>query len=256
MHSPLPNSSALESGILEDERPSRLSRVQDNVRNLLRSSILGPPLQTQPNGHTGHDNTAAMSPTPPETPTRTPLPRQLQPEVLPSPTESLPSTASPTSTTSSASLHHPDEEAAGDLFPPQKYASPLERMSALFTGRAVAALNHPDVSDPSLAVLAQQKRQRRAWKRKRVSGRGNRGQARSGSGQCLLCVIAALMLASVVATCKSFCPRGHSCSACVLTDDGRLQISSSPTRPPMSPPPSTSSSSWASSWLRSCSRTP
>lgn len=86
-------------------------------------------------------------------------------------------------------------------------------MSALFTGRAVAALNHPDVSDPSLAVLAQQKaekRQRRAWKRKRAGGAGTgaggrgKGKGGSGSSQCLLCVIAALMLASIVATCKLY----------------------------------------------------
>lgn len=227
MHSPLPDSSALEAGILEDERPSRLSRVQDNVRNLLRTSMLGSlqtttPPETPTRGPAGHENDGGMPPTPPETPTRTPIQphhhghQQGQPEVLPSPTSSLPSAASPTSSTaSSASListplpHHADIEAAGGLFPPPKYLTPLARMSALFTGRAIDALNHRDVSDPSLAVLARQKaekRQRRAWKRRRNGagrGTGREQGAEGGGSQCLLCVVAALMLGSIVATCKS-----------------------------------------------------
>lgn len=91
----------------------------------------------------------------------------------------------------------------------------MARLSAMFTGRAVAALNHPDVSDPSLTVLAQQKaekRQRRAWKRRKAASGGRSGSGRGGKGgnggssQCLLCVIAALMLASIVATCEDLLP--------------------------------------------------
>lgn len=211
MHSPLPDSSALEAGILPDDQPSRLSRVQDNVRNLLRASILGSPIRSAPPTTPTHP--AGIPPTPPETPTHSP-PLRAHPEVLPSPT------ASPTSTTSSASLthHEADLEAntATGLFPPPSYPSPLlARMSAFFTGRALAALNHPDLDlqgsgggDPGAAVLAQrraEKRQRRAWKRKR-SGAGSREGG--GSGQCVLCVVAALMLASVVATCE-FCRRSR-----------------------------------------------
>jgi hypothetical protein len=81
----------------------------------------------------------------------------------------------------------------------------MAHQSALFNTRAVAALDHPDLSDPSLAVYAQQKaesRQQRAWKRPR-RGRGGKGMVEMGSSQCLLCVFAALLLSAIVATCKS-----------------------------------------------------
>ena len=217
MHSPLPDSSALESGILEDTRPTRLSRVQDNVRNLLRNSTLVGSIRSSPPSTPtrlpGHNHgLGAAPPTPPETPTRTPLHHHQQrsePEVLPSPTESLPSTASPTSSTSSAHLHPQDEESPNSLFPPPAYLSPLVARMSKILGRAPAqaeAIDHPDVSEVDVEALARQKaekRQRRAWKRKRVAESGRRGRGAGGGGtQCLLCVIAALMLASIVATCK------------------------------------------------------
>ncbi|KAK5171010.1 uncharacterized protein LTR77_004154 [Saxophila tyrrhenica] len=205
MHSPLPDSSALEAGILEDTQPSRLSRVQDNVRNLLRNSRFSSPGQTSPFSVLPEPNTPRTHPpyppggmygvlTPPASPTRAPrMPRQ--PEVIPSPTAESVNSISTTSTS-------PSEAIRGVHFPPSGYRHTIQRMahqSALFNTRAVAALDHPDLSDPSLAVYAQRKsetRQRRAWKKSKKS----RGVVEVGSSQCLLCVLAALLLSAVVAT--------------------------------------------------------
>jgi hypothetical protein len=87
----------------------------------------------------------------------------------------------------------------------------MAHQSALFNSRAVAALDHPDLSDPSLAVYVQQKaetRQQRAWKRSR-HGKKRHVAAQAGSSQCLLCVLSALLLAAIVATCTSMKPYLH-----------------------------------------------
>lgn len=208
MHSPLPDASALEAGILEDERPSRLSRVQDNVRNLLRNSRFGS-VNSSPQASPTAPTAPAHPPlhrglhTPPETPTRR---TQQQPEVLPSPS---------TESTSSSEVYasSPVEAVPGLLFPPVGYQRAVQQMahqSALFNTRAVAALDHPDLSDPSLAVYVQQKaetRQQRAWKRSR-HGKKRYVAAQAGSSQCMLCVLSALLLAAIVATCMSMMPSG------------------------------------------------
>jgi hypothetical protein len=202
MHSPLPDSSALEAGILEDETPSRLSRVQDNVRNLLRNSRFGSVASSPPTTPPGRQTNNGL-PTPPDSPTGT-WRMPPQPEVLPSP--SAESSHSESTTTS------PSSEALGDQIPAVHFApagirhtlQQMAHQSALFNTRAVAALDHPDLSDPSLAVYVQQKvesRQRRAWTRSR-SGRSKGGMAEVGSSQCLLCVLAALLLSAIVATCR------------------------------------------------------
>ncbi|TKA60968.1 hypothetical protein B0A55_11754 [Friedmanniomyces simplex] len=82
----------------------------------------------------------------------------------------------------------------------------------MFNTRAIAALTHPDLSDPSLAVLLQQKtddRQRRAWKRSR-----NR-KLRHASGKRKvwswgLCLVAGLLLAATVATYVAVATSGNS----------------------------------------------
>lgn len=175
MNSPLPDSSALEAGIVEDVRPSRLSRVQDNVRNLLRTSVLG---------------SVKSSPT---TPTR-------MHGALPTP----------------VSLHHENDraEVLPDPTPmsatirafPQPPAAHQERFhqSALYDTRAVMALNHPDLSDPSLESFAQQKAKRTpgtGWKRSR---RSRRAAQRLAGSRALVCLMASLLLAAMVATCT--CP--------------------------------------------------
>lgn len=192
MNSPLPDSSALEAGIIEDEAPSRLSRVQDNVRNLLRNShivsLASSPFATQPNQpdlEEDHEH-------------------GLQPETVPIPA------LSPGASTPATEVNAP----------PSEYQNAVQQMahqSTLFNNRAVAALNHPDLNDPSLAAhLRQQKaenRQRHAWKRPH-HGRKRSAAMEVGSSQALLCVFTALLLAATVATCKSthsvvnriFCP--------------------------------------------------
>ena len=197
MHSPLPDSSALESGIVEDERPSRLSRVQDNVRNLLRtlvlssirSSMIRPPPPHQ--AKVEDDGRSTL---------QSPLQRHVRvaPEVLPSPSN-RPSTA----TSSPTDGHHP---LAGALFPPLSYQRQVQEMahqSTMFNTRAVAALTQPDLSDPSLALYLQQKtddRQRRAWKRSR-NRKLRQSDGRRSTAAWAVCVIAGLLLAGIVATC-------------------------------------------------------
>ena len=211
---PLPDSSALEAGILEDTQPSRLSRVQDNVRNLLRNSRFSSPGHSPPapdlhsqQFHPQHppytgDGTYNLL-TPPASPTRAPrLPPQ--PAVLTSPiAESVTSDTTTSTTPATGEV----EEAREAHFTPSCYRHTIQRLahqSALFNTRAVAALDHPDLSDPSMAVYVQHKserRQRKAWKRS--SGRRQGGAVEVASSQCLLCVLAALLLSAVVATCKS-----------------------------------------------------
>lgn len=196
-NSPLPDARALEEGILEDEVPSRLSRVQDNVRNLLRSSRLGAAsISTAPPGPPTQLNKNDFSTTP-----QSPTPSQLA-NIDPSP-------PSPTEA----------DEGEGDETTTeyQERVQQMAHQSSLFNSRAVAALNHPDLTDPSLeAHLRQHKaehRQRNAWKRSRSSRSGSgRGKTRTttvgalagelGRSQGMMCVFAALMLSSVVATCK------------------------------------------------------
>lgn len=202
MHSPLPDSSALEAGILEDETPSPLSRVQDNVRNLLRNSRFGS-VQSSPLGsptHIDHPQINRSIPTPAQSTLRR---VSNQPEVVPSPsTESMTSANTSTTTTTQG------DEIPGVLFPPASYGAAVQQMahqSTLFNTRAVAALNHPDLNDPSLASFLQQKnetRQQQAWKRSK-HGKRHSAATKVGSSQCLLCVLAALLLAAIVATCKS-----------------------------------------------------
>ncbi|KAK3701612.1 hypothetical protein LTR37_015363 [Vermiconidia calcicola] len=209
MHSPLPDASALEAGIVEDTQPSRLSRVQDNVRNLLRNSRFGsvqtsPPATPPRNQHHHQQQQWNALPTPPQSPTRYP---RTPPQPLPSPSaESSASTLSPPSTPS-------NEEVPAVHFAHSSIRHTLQQMahqSALFNTRAVAALDHPDLSDPEVAVYVQ-RRQRGAWKRSRNgSGHGHgrkrrhvvapRARHEAGSSGCLLCVLAALLLSAVVAT--------------------------------------------------------
>ncbi|KAF2169958.1 hypothetical protein M409DRAFT_64365 [Zasmidium cellare ATCC 36951] len=196
MHSPLPDSSALEAGILEDERPSRLSRVQDNVRNLLRTSVFGG---------------VASVKSSPTTPTYPPPGQthglQHQPEVLPSPSPRLQTQQQAEVLPSPSSTHYTSSPLDTTFINPQGNAAPhiqSTHQSTLFNTRAVAALNHPDLSDPSLATFSQQKRQVRkqrsaasGWTRK---GRSKRAVVAKKGSRGLLCLLAALLLAALVAT--------------------------------------------------------
>lgn len=185
MHSPLPDSSALEAGIIEDARPSRLYLVQDNVRNLLRSSVFGSVHSSPVISPTYAQQTSR----PIIAPLRSPVLPNTPPTAVPSPTETI-------STTTSASSLADTQDIPGVLFPPVSY-----HQSTLFNTRAVAALDHPDLSDPSLAVLLQQKtekRQRRAWKRHRT----RRSKSRSNDTQWIVCLLLGFVLAGLIGTCK------------------------------------------------------
>lgn len=195
MHSPLPDSTALEAGILEDSPPSRLSRVQDNVRNLLRSSMLAS-VRSSP-------RTSAIIAAPdhasiqhaPAWQTTTP-----QPMASPS-TESITSTDSDGSESSKSSQHSTDM-----LIPQRSYQQAIAHHSVLFNTRAVAALDHPDLSDPSLAIMIQneaKKRQRHAFRRHAH----RRAATHRVMATWLLCVGLGLGLAALVATCTSTASR-------------------------------------------------
>lgn len=189
MDSPLPDASALEAGILEDTRPSRLSRVQDNVRNLLRSSVFG---------------SVASSPTT-STHQQLPLsPERSTAELLPQPPvryeirggQVLPSrNASPSPT-----FREPCPPLAATV---QQRSEQGTHQSTLFNSRAVAAINHPDLSDPSMESLSLQKtrsRQQHGWT-KRTKHRRTAKKVVGSRG--LLVVLAAVLLAGLVATCKT-----------------------------------------------------
>ncbi|KAK0249498.1 hypothetical protein LTS09_015419 [Friedmanniomyces endolithicus] len=161
MHSPLPDSSVLEAGIIEDQRPSRLSRVQDNVRHLLRASIPTSFRSSVINAPLAHHATVEDAD---RTPLQSPLRRHVRINigVLPSPLSA---------TTSESTMADERAHVPGVLFPPTSYhqqAEHVNHQSTMFNTRAIAALTHPDLTDPSMAIFLQQKtqeRQDRAWKR-------------------------------------------------------------------------------------------
>ncbi|KAF2483446.1 hypothetical protein BDY17DRAFT_147654 [Neohortaea acidophila] len=181
MQSPLPDSRALEAGIIPDEPPSRLSRVQENVRNLLRNP-------TFVLASTLHSGSVAAEPE------RQPSHRHDQ---------HMPAVPVP--------LHHVSRtERARVEVPPasippshdQRGVLRTVAQSTLFNSRAFAALDHPDLSDPSLFqhLRKTHHRHRHSWKRSRRSKHSS-GKSRASSSRCL-CVLTALLLGAVVATCE------------------------------------------------------
>lgn len=171
MQSPLPDSRALEAGIIPDEPPSRRSRVQENVRSLLRSSTLvlvstlyPGSVAAEPEQHSSHRHGQQMPAVP-------------------------------------VALH----DVTPASVPPSHDSRGVQRTAAqstLFNSRAFAALDHPDLSDPSLFQHLQKthRRHRHSWKRSRRSKHSS-GKSRAGSSRCL-CVLTALLLGAVVATCE------------------------------------------------------
>lgn len=210
MHSPLPDSSVLEAGLIEDPVPPILSRVQDNVRNLLRSSHFSaivdddlPPLPRR-----GRLGVAKEVATPERAHSRS-LPSSVV-EVVESPssgsTTSIPTTSTPTTTM-------PQPAVPGVLFPPSTYTQDLRREAHHAGSESVAMLSHPDLTEQSSTTYVQHKserRQQQSYKRSKA----NKRRAQAGSGQSIFAVLAALLLASIVATCKFCCcicsPRRHS----------------------------------------------
>ncbi|CAK4033322.1 Hypothetical predicted protein [Lecanosticta acicola] len=75
----------------------------------------------------------------------------------------------------------------------------MARQSAMFNTRAVAALRHPDLSDRSLESFEQQKAQIPKRKAKKRSYRSRKIAETPGS-RSILCLLASLLLAALVAT--------------------------------------------------------
>lgn len=245
MNSPLPSSSLLEAGLISDPNglsfPNRLSRIQENVRNLLktshRTSLPGTPSlrHVRPDVEGNFDNSedrrnGEWVDTVPNSPT---LQLRLEPgpgseaeayprtQASPQPHPSghlqeLQATPlpSPKSSPSQMSTH----------YYPHQYPHLVDRShpSERPNIRTVTprALDHPDLADPSLAAVllrTAEGRQKKAWKRShRGAERGAKGVkfkdagdgkrktgARYGSkGGVLGSVLAAVLLAVLVATCE------------------------------------------------------
>ena len=188
MHSPLPDSRALEEGIIADRPPStcRLSLVQDNVRHLLRASAFGS-IAGSSSYRPRHDSVVSSS----------------GPFDQAHPNEAM--LPSPVLSTHSTRRHAESFQCPP---PPPRVSSlvAMQRMahqSTLFTTQAVAALDHPDLGSPLSQSLAREKalrKQRRAGKQSRHPRRGLSTQ--STRTQSVICVLAALLLASLAASCK------------------------------------------------------
>ena len=182
MRSPLPDSSNLEAGILEDAVPSRLSRVHDNVRDLLRQSVFG----------ALHISPIASPRSPPIRVLPSPVPkseprRELRPE---SPAEATP-----------VYLHG---EVPGVLFPAWR-REPCDPPQA-----HIATPGHPDMSPNAMSVFLnlqqneaqrhKQKRRHKAWTR----SKSRRSKKTSNSAQWALCIILGFTIFGLLGACKAY----------------------------------------------------
>jgi hypothetical protein len=179
MRSPLPDSSNLEAGIVEDAVPSRLSRVHDNVRDLLRQSVFG---------------TLHISPTPSPTNGSSPI------RVLPSPAPKSelrrgPRPESPTKAT---------QDVPGVLFPAWR------RQPCSAPPVHVATDGHPDMSPNAMSVFMnlqqneaqrhKQKRQHKAWTR----SKSRRSKEPSSNTQWAVCIILGFTMLGLLGACEAY----------------------------------------------------
>jgi hypothetical protein len=183
MRSPLPDSSNLEAGIVEDARPSRLSRVHDNVRDLLRRSVFG-----------------SVASSPVASPTRSPGDR-----VVPSPTThpahqqmTTPTHYPAVSTTSSP------HNVPGVLFPAWRSQPPSPPVIN-DRSHTPAPREHPDLNQNAMSVFLQKKelqrhqqRQHKAWKRPR----SRKPRNTASSAQWVICVVLGFAVLGLLGTCK------------------------------------------------------
>lgn len=187
MRSPLPDSSNLEAGIVEDALPSRLSRVHDNVRDLLRRSVFG-----------------SVTSTPVASPMNSPEHR-----VAPSATQHSAAhrplqQAAPMPSPAASSLYSSDQ-VPGVLFPPWRPQPDLSP-PANATLQESTPREHPDMNQNAMSVFLQQRERRRhkhrqnqAWKRPR-----SRKSKSSGSSnfQWVICSILGFAVLGLLGTCK------------------------------------------------------
>ena len=188
MRSPLPDSSNLEAGILEDAVPSRLSRVHDNVRDLLRQSVFGA-LHISPTA-SPTDGSPSIRVLP--SPISKSEPRRgLRPE---NPAEATP-----------ASAHG---EVPGVLFPAWR-RQPCSPPSV-----NVATPGHPDMSPNAMSVFmslqqneAQRQKQNRphqVWTRsKSRRSKSRRSKKPSSTTQWIVCIVLGLTIFGLLGACKA-----------------------------------------------------
>lgn len=182
MCSPLPDSSNLEAGIVEDTVPSRLSRVHDNVRDLLRQSVFGALHISPTSSPTNGSTPSRVLPSPVTKPT---LRRDLRPET---PAETTP-----------VSLN---EDVPGVLFPAWRH-QPCSPPPVPF-----ATEGHPDVSPNAMSVFMglqqneahrhKPRQQHKAWTRSKSC----RTKKRNSNTQWIVCIILGFTLLGLLGTCK------------------------------------------------------
>lgn len=187
MRSPLPDSSNLEAGIVEDAMPSRLSRVHDNVRDLLRRSVFG-----------------SVTSTPVASPMNSPEDRVApNPTVHPTAHNSL-RQAAPIPSAAASALCSPDH-VPGVLFPPWR-PQPEILPTANPSSPESTPREHPDMNRDAMSVFLQQKerrrhkhRQQQAWKRPR----SRKTKDSVSSTQCVVCSILGFAVFGLLGTCKA-----------------------------------------------------
>lgn len=198
MRSPLPDSSNLEAGIVEDALPSRLSRVHDNVRDLLRRSVFG-----------------SVRSTPVASPINSPEHRVVPSPVRHAAVHHLPAQAAPIPSPA-ASTTYPPDQVPGVLFPPWRpqpdLSPPANAISPEPTPR-----EHPDMNQNAMSVFLQQRerrrhrhRQRQAWKRPR----GRRSKTSGSNFQWVICSILGFAVLGLLGTCKDNHHCYQSCRTC------------------------------------------
>jgi len=190
MRSPLPDSSNLEAGIVDDALPSRLSRVHDNVRDLLRRSVFG-----------SVTSTPIASPIDPSAHRTVPTPT-IYPRAHDSPRQGAP-IASPAGSTMCSS-----DEVPGVLFPPWR-PQPSTLPTDNATSPESTPREHPDMSQNAMSVFLQQKEQRRhqhrqhkAWKRPR----SRKPKSSVSNVQWVICSVLGFAVLGLLGTCKKRSP--------------------------------------------------
>lgn len=185
MRSPLPDSSNLEAGIVEDALPSRLSRVHDNVRDLLRRSVFGSVTST-PVASPIRSSDDRVAPSPPIHSTARRLPHEVSPILVPA-----------ASTTSSPDV-------PGVLFPPWR-PQPEGCPTSDVTSQAPTPREHPDLTPSAMSIFLQQKelqryqqRQHKAWKRPR----SRKSKSSVSNVQRVVCGILGFAVLGLLGTCK------------------------------------------------------
>jgi len=185
MRSPLPDSSNLEAGIVDDALPSRLSRVHDNVRDLLRRSAFGSVTST-PVASPLNSPEHRVAPSPMTHPAAHPSLRQADP--IPSPASTL---CSP-------------DQVPGVLFPPWRPQPDITPTTSA-TSPESTLREHPDTNQNAMSIFLQQKerrrhkhRQQQAWKRPK-----SRRSKDSGSKfQWVVCSILGFAVFGLLGICK------------------------------------------------------